>query len=284
MIYINFLSLICLSLLLIFFENIGTYFKQIFTIINSIFKKNIDKANFYIKNLILVSLNLFLLVKAFSHLNLSLNYSIYLYIFISGIIISRLYIDQRTLEKEYLINELKTLINEISESIEESFSLDSAIRNTFNTIKLKSLQDDISNFCKLHNYNIQNEIVNFFKTLAKKHSIKEFKNYIQLLSLELKFNQSPVNIFKEINIFLNNQEKNRKKFKNSYKLINLSIDFMLIFYYLNLLILIPKLNSSNPEWFEDTNKDLAIFFSSILFWLVYISSHIFLNKKKGELL
>ncbi|NQY79204.1 MAG: hypothetical protein HRT47_02710 [Candidatus Caenarcaniphilales bacterium] len=231
-----------------------------------------------------MSLNLFLLAKAFSYLNLSLNCSIYLYIFISCIIIFRLYIDQRTSEKETLMCELKTLINEISESIEESFSLDTAIRNTFSTIKLKNLQDDISNFCKLHNYNIQNEIVNFFKTLATKHSIKEFKNYIQLLSLELKFNHTPVNIFKEINIFLNNQEKNRKKFNNSYKLINLSIDFMLVFYYLNLLILIPKLNSSNPAWFTDTSKDLGIFISSILFWLVYISSHIFLNKKKGDLL
>lgn len=284
MIYLYFLLVIFSTLLILFLGEFTRFIKQIILTSSKFFKKNNNKSNFYLKSSILVIANLFLLNRAFLQIHLNFKYSFYLYLFISGIIITRLYLDHKTKEKELLINELKSLINEISESLEESHSLDTAIRDTFSKIKLNNLSDDISKFYKVHSYNIQNEISGFFKALANKYRINEFQNYIQLLNLELKFNYSPLNIFKEINIFLNNQEKNRNKFHNSYKLINLCIDFMLIFYYLNLLILIPRLNTKNSLWLLSDDKNLGIVISSTLFWLIYLLSHYFLNRKKGELL
>ena len=283
MIIVNSLLLIFLASIILYWSHLLFICKKISVYLNSIKASNINHYKFYLFFLGTVILNIFLLDKGFNYLQLKQNESLFLHLFISVIFYLRFHADKDTDFKEILIQELKTLIENITSNLEKSQSIDTAVRDCFSKSKSKILKTDIIVFSKLHNYNIQNEIVSFFKSIAIKYKINELQKYLQLLNLELRYNKSPVIVFQEISQHLNSQEANRKQFNNQYKLINFSIDFMLLFYYLNLLIFIPQINLNASEWLSDSNKNLGIIISTICFWAIYLVSHLFLNHKRKEL-
>ena len=235
------------------------------------------------KLIIIYSLSFLLIIRLSSVIvSNPLHKKIFIVMLILGFIF-RYFCKEQNSNKLKVHSEINQLCISIQDYLSQNSCLEVAIRESFQHNNASIISNDINLFLATTQSSIINDIANFFKSLAKKYKIQQLIKSSSILDLEIQYSSEQGTVFEEFNKYFLQKQNSLKKLSNSYKLVQLSLDFMLLLYLFIIFFFIPNLLKNN-SWINSIQKDFDLGISFILFWFIYLLAIFLLFKKESELI
>jgi hypothetical protein len=253
---------------------LNSYLKQRFPIMLEIFKEKV-----FVKLVIPGALVFCIFAFVINPLMTSVNFAIILALLMSATYSLRIYYHNLDDFRSGFLSQLKQLFFNVRNQLSTGVSLDQALSQNLDFNYKQPLKREFNSFMNISQANLIGNFPNWLIRLQNSYKLKGLDRVAQILKLELKYNNNQEEAFEKAIESISQRVDQNTKQKNSVFISLTTIDFLTLMFFGIMFFVIPGLATGNSEWWLSFRRELVVFGSASILWLLYFMSLIFLIRR-----